>query len=202
MRVSICPACEHGNLDEVQYDSKVKFGRKLLGVYGLRKSVCNHCGDESVTEEQFSSNNHLVELAASNVPHAISAGLLQSLRQQYQLTQKDASTLFAAGANSFAKWESSQVAPSGPAALLLQCAFHVPGVMNYLASLHKVKLSPAPASPQRSANEPLSLLNFVESDFHTFSGATHVAASKRAQGRMMPQVRMASRDELHWQKQA
>jgi hypothetical protein len=55
------------------------------------------------------------------------------------LTQRNASKLFGAGDSAFGKWESGQL-PSGPAALLLQSAMHVPGVIQFLASLAQVEV--------------------------------------------------------------
>jgi DNA-binding transcriptional regulator YiaG len=103
---------------------------------------CSSCGHEYVEQDQLSYNQSLIE-ATSVTPGQVGIGLLRNLRDRWALTQRAASNLFGAGQNSFAKWESGQL-PSGPTALLLQCAANVPGVVEYLARLNKATLPSCP----------------------------------------------------------
>lgn len=131
----ICPYCEVGELSTVPYTETVKAGRRTVEVAGLLKLVCAHCGEESVPVEMYDRNTKVVEGALAATPAAVSRGLLRRLRETWGVSQRDASRLFGAGASAFAKWESGQARMSEPAALLVQCALNVPGVMTYLATL-------------------------------------------------------------------
>lgn len=102
--------------------------------------VCGHCHEETIPLEMYGHNAKLVEAALAATPAAVSRALLKTLREKFGISQRDASKMFGAGEASFAKWESGQTEMSGPAALLAQCALHVPGVMEYLANLSDVKM--------------------------------------------------------------
>jgi putative zinc finger/helix-turn-helix YgiT family protein len=136
----VCSFCEVGELSPVVYTHTVKAGRRTVEVPGLSKMVCGHCDEESVPLEMYARNAKLVEAALATTPAAVSRALLKTLRETFELSQRDASKLFGAGEAAFAKWESGQSDMSDPAALLVQCALHVPGVMEYLARLWKVEL--------------------------------------------------------------
>ena len=138
----MCPFCEVGEMSTVVYTRSVKAGRRTVRVPGLSKMVCGHCEEESIPLEMYGRNAKLVEQALESTSMALSKASLTTLRENFELSQRDASRLFGAGPTSFAKWESSQSGMSKPAALLLQCALHVPGVMEYLARLAEVELQP------------------------------------------------------------
>lgn len=137
-----CVFCDSEAVAEVVYEDKVAIGRRKISVHGLRRMECANCDHEYVDAEQLSLNQARIE-AASTVPGQVHVGLLRDLRDRWVLTQRAASNLFGAGQSSFAKWESGQL-PSGPTALLLQCAAHVPGVVEYLARLNKATLPSCP----------------------------------------------------------
>ncbi|WP_372828562.1 type II TA system antitoxin MqsA family protein [Polaromonas sp.] len=137
-----CVFCDSPEVAEVVYDEKVTAGRRKVSVVGLKKMECPSCGHEYVEPEQLALNQAIIE-SATTEPGQVVVGLLRNLRDRWELTQRTASNLFGAGQNSFAKWESGQL-PSGPTALLLQCAMSVPGVMEYLARLNKATLPSCP----------------------------------------------------------
>jgi len=134
----VCPFCEEGNAVEVEYSSKVKLGRKMVLVEGLKKTVCEYCESESVPEAFHDSNLALINHAGNVCRGAVSAGMLRALREDWNLTQVEASKLFGAGKSSFAKWESGHAKLSTPSALLIQVAMNVPSVMPYLGELAKM----------------------------------------------------------------
>lgn len=139
----LCPFCEEGSAVEFEYSAKVKFGRRMVLVEGLKKTVCDFCGSESVPDAFHDVNLSLIRNAGDVCRGAVSAGMLRSLREDWELTQVEASKLFGAGKSSFAKWESGQAKMSTPAALLIQVAMNVPGVMSYLGGLAKMKVEQA-----------------------------------------------------------
>ena len=136
-----CPFCETGTTEVVSYTSTEKFGRKTVEVEGLLKLVCNHCHSETVSGDLHDHNLALFIAAEEGTQGGVSPGLLRTLRENWDLTQSEASKLFGAGPSSFAKWESSQTKLSTPAALLIQVASRFPEVVPYLAQLAKVQLN-------------------------------------------------------------
>lgn len=136
----VCPFCEEGTARESVYSSHVKLGRRSVLVEGLKKTVCELCGSESVPEEFHDANLALIQQAGESCRGAVTEGMLRNLRETWKLTQKDASLLFGAGKSSFAKWEAKQSKLSTPSALLIQTALHVPGVIPYLAKLANLEL--------------------------------------------------------------
>ena len=136
----ICSYCEVGETSQVVYNQTVKVGRRSVDVQGLSKVVCGHCGEESVPLEMYDRNAELVERALARTPAELAQALLPRLREKWAVSQRDASLLMGAGVSAFGKWESGQTRMSDPAALLVHCALHVPGVMEHLATLVGVEL--------------------------------------------------------------
>ncbi len=136
-----CPFCQTGNTEVVTYSSDIKFGRRTINVTGLKKYVCTHCASESVPAQMHDENLDLILKAEEATQGAVSTGLLRLLREQWSLTQVEASKLFGAGKSSFAKWESAQTKMSTPTALLIQVASHIPEVVPYLAKLANVEIA-------------------------------------------------------------
>lgn len=136
-----CVFCDSDNVREVIYQNKISVGRKRVLVDGFRKSACENCGEEFYTLGQIDANKELIETTSRDQAGVVFPGLIRSLREDWDLTQREAAKLFGAGAASVGKWESGQT-PSGPTALLIQCALHVPGVMQYLAKLAEVEVKP------------------------------------------------------------
>jgi len=146
-----CDFCDSSAVAEILFSDRVAAGRRRVALSGLRKMVCHDCGEEYMTEAQVEHNHALFDAAVAVTPEAVYAGLMRSLRERWQLTQKAASALFGAGESAFAKWESGQP-PSGPAALLIQCAVYVPGVMEYLARVQSASLPGCPELSDWSAD--------------------------------------------------
>lgn len=136
--LNICPFCETNGLKEVSYSERVKAGRKTLEVAGLSKMTCIECGSESIPLDMYERNAVVVQNALSQSRGAVTRGVLRHLREIWGVSQKEASAIFGAGPNSFAKWESGAGQLSTPAALLVQCALKFPPVMKYLADLANV----------------------------------------------------------------
>jgi HTH-type transcriptional regulator/antitoxin MqsA len=134
-----CDFCDADAVQEVSYEEAVPMGRKRPVINGLLKDVCGSCGTESISPTQAGHNHAIFQSALRSTPEALIPGLLRALRERWSLTQRQASELFGAGAGSFGKWEAGQL-PSAPTARLVQCAAHVPGVMEYLADISKVQL--------------------------------------------------------------
>jgi len=149
-----CPYCDVGDLCEVEYTGDIKSGRVVVSVPGLLKLVCQECGEESIPLELYDRNFALIKEATENLQGAVSRGLLRRLREIWGVSQRDASRLFGAGLSSFGKWESGQAKMSTPAALLVQCALNVPGVVPYLARLAGVETAPVKCVGEKLGGDP------------------------------------------------
>ena len=136
-----CPLCQ-SVCQQVVHGHTMRFGRRTIGLDGLRKWVCGECGFEFNDETQSAHNLQIIEEATRSHQGATTPGMLRKLRRHWGLTQATASRIFGAGPSSFAKWESGQSRMSQPSALLIQAATHVPGVMTYLAALARLPLRP------------------------------------------------------------
>ncbi len=148
-----CPFCEADALTTVTYTHALKAGRRTIHVPDCQQMTCGNCGESVVPLPMYDQNHQRIEAALAQTPAAVSRGLLKRLRETYDLSQRDASRLFGAGDGAFAKWESGQSDMSDPAALLVQCALHVPGVMEHLAKLAGIPLTPPGsqgAAPRRA----------------------------------------------------
>lgn len=154
-----CPMCDADALTTVTYTHALKAGRRTIQVAGCLQMVCERCGEVVVPLSLYDHNHKRIEAALAQTPAAVSRGLLKRLRETYDLSQREASRLFGAGEAAFAKWESGQSDMSDPAALLVQCALEVPGVVEHLAKLAGVPLRPqgAQRAPQRRAGVQASL---------------------------------------------
>lgn len=140
-----CPLC--GSASGLHFhELPLRIGRRTIRVQGLKRWVCGSCAFEFVDEAQSAHNLGLIESATRSQQGAVTPGLMRRLRKTWGLTQAMASKLFGAGDSSFAKWESGQSNISRPAALLLQTASHVPGVMTFLADLAQMELHPEDAT--------------------------------------------------------
>lgn len=150
-KVHICPFCEVGETEEVEFSKEIKAGRKSVTVAGLKKKVCTQCQSESIPGWLHDQNMDLIEAAQERVKTLVLPAGLRALRERWDLSQKTASKIFGAGPSSFGKWESGQSSMSTPAALLVKVAVRFPNVMPYLArlagvSLGDVAVNPMPAS--------------------------------------------------------
>jgi len=136
-----CSHCGDAELKEVSYLEKVSFGRRKKAIDGFLKTQCGHCGFEFITMAQLDANHDLLHSSSQSIQALSFPGLIRSLRETWGLTQRQLSKILGAGDSAVGKWETGQV-PSGPTALLIQCATHVPGAMGFLSSLADVDLMP------------------------------------------------------------
>jgi HTH-type transcriptional regulator / antitoxin MqsA len=140
-----CPLC-HSDCSQHAYELHLRSGRRSISVQGLKHWFCGACSFDFTDEAQSAHNLDLIESATRQQQGVVTPGLMRQLRKTWGLTQAMASKLFGAGDSSFAKWESGQSNISRPAALLIQAASHVPGVMAFLAQLAKIELHPIQAA--------------------------------------------------------
>jgi YgiT-type zinc finger domain-containing protein len=54
-------------MDEWSREKTVKYGEEVVHVHGYLSWVCNSCGGEIITQQQFRSNRNLL-IEASGIP--------------------------------------------------------------------------------------------------------------------------------------
>lgn len=156
-----CPVCGAEALHDVIYSERRKVGRRTIEVFGLKKTECGACGADFVAAADHDSNAALVANYVARTQTGVTRGLLRQLRETWGLTQREASRIFGAGEAAFAKWESGKEL-STPAALLVQVALNVRGVLPYLAKLAKVEIDAAGPARAKYVLEEIAEWESVE----------------------------------------
>lgn len=138
--VTFCPFCASDEVHATTFERTVPVGRTKKTVTDLQQTECVSCGEVFVSGAQHDFNVALFDAAGKEKQAFVTQGLIRKFRERFGLTQRTASKLFGAGSAAVGKWEAGQL-PSGPAALLIQTAIHVPGAAQFLASLANVSIT-------------------------------------------------------------
>lgn len=119
---NICPACEEGHLTESHYEGDFKHNGVVIHVADLECYICDTCGADPVFEDQI-RRNHLKIADTKRRSEGLLIGKeIKAIRNQLQLTQREASALFGGGANAFSKYERGDVLQSKPMDSLVRLA--------------------------------------------------------------------------------
>jgi putative zinc finger/helix-turn-helix YgiT family protein len=154
--VGACPFCASNEVIPTLFECPIPVGRSKKTVSGLQQSECQACGEVFVSGSQHDYNAGLFEAAGREKQAFVTQGLIRKFRERFGLSQRTASKLFGAGAAAVGKWEAGQL-PSGPAALLIQTAIHVPGAAQFLAGLANVTVTESIDGLQwRSSKAPIT----------------------------------------------
>ena len=108
-------------------------------MFGLRSTLCNHCGHQSTANEQHDHNIDLLA-AATKALTTITPKEIRLIRAKLGLTQAEAQKMFGGGPNAFSKYERGEVMPSAASAELMQLVAAVPEAFRWLARRHNVKV--------------------------------------------------------------
>jgi putative zinc finger/helix-turn-helix YgiT family protein len=127
-----CRYCGEGKMVEQTFSRKIKSGRAMLSVEGLLKWQCSTCASEMTDARQFECNADSIELAEKRSSGYVTVGMLREFREQYSLSQRDASKLIGAGDGAFGKYEAG-ARLSAPTAKLIRAALAIPDVVKMLA---------------------------------------------------------------------
>lgn len=115
----VCPQCEAENVDILNYADDVEHKGFILSVEGLQEHICNSCGHDWKTQEDYAHNFEILKAAYAVVrdKKRVEQGLLtakeiENIRRRFGFSQREASTLFGGGYNAFNKYESGEVLQS------------------------------------------------------------------------------------------
>jgi HTH-type transcriptional regulator/antitoxin MqsA len=157
MNQHICPVCEVGSLNEIEYSTQIKHRGKAAEVHGLLAWQCSDCGERSMDPRQIRLNQTMTSAARKDLTDwersqcdRLGSRDIVRLRESLHLTQVQACKVFGGGANAFSKYERGDVLQSDAMDLLMRCAFEVPGVAAFLLS----RAMDAKTIPSRVVEQP------------------------------------------------
>ena len=114
-----CPKCQSATADEITYGDTVDFRGMEFDVENLHESKCQNCGYTWSTSAQGIHNGSAIRQAYGVIRDELRAknGLLAGheiaqMRELFELSQREAATLFGGGYNAFNKYESGEVLQS------------------------------------------------------------------------------------------
>ena len=152
MKNLICPVCAEGSLANKVSTENVEYRDTLLVVSGLSSSVCDACGAEVTGLEDSRANKRLIIEARKEADELLPGVAVKAQRNRYGITQREAAEIFGGGSVAFSKYESGDLAQSGPMDRLLRVAIAVPEAMEWLAGYANVNLSRKLSKPRRQSN--------------------------------------------------
>lgn len=117
---------------------RFRHGKKTYVVPSQEYAVCTECGTRGYIPGQRARNSLSVAEFQSALIDYISPSEVLSVRERYNLTQKQASQLFKGGVNGFSKWERGTTFPSASTVMLLKLALSSNEVMQKLVEIAKV----------------------------------------------------------------
>jgi HTH-type transcriptional regulator/antitoxin MqsA len=134
-----CPICDSGEF-RPHSDGVFNFrhGRKTYSVENQKYAVCTECGTSGYLPGQRRENTNSIKKFQASLTDYISPSDVLSVREKYNLTQKQASQLFKGGVNGFSKWERGIAFPSAGTAMLLKVALESSDAIRTLAKVANV----------------------------------------------------------------
>lgn len=137
--VETCPICDCGEF-RPHGDGVFNFrhGRKTYTVENQQYALCTECGTSGYLPGQRRTNANSIKKFQAALTDYISPSDVLSVREKYNLTQKQASQLFKGGVNGFSRWERGIAFPSAGTAMLLKVALASTDAMKTLARVANV----------------------------------------------------------------
>jgi HTH-type transcriptional regulator/antitoxin MqsA len=142
----ICPLCGEGSLNEILYADTLEIRKVDTLVEGLHASVCDACGETSMSISQVRENNKLVAsvrcAAVENERERLQrleGPKVKEIREFLGLTQQEASSVFGGGPKAFSKYECDQVIQSEAMDILMRVALEVPEAANWLLERAQIR---------------------------------------------------------------
>lgn len=118
----ICPLCDEGELEVVEYTDSFKHGTKQIEVSGLLGCECDLCGGEPILPEQITYNQIKISDAKRVEAGLLSSAEIKAIRARLHISQREASLIFGGGQKAFSKYERGDVIQSEAMDKLLRLA--------------------------------------------------------------------------------
>jgi len=112
--------------DDFQHEGQV------VRVDGLECYVCELCGADPVFPDQIRRNERRIADAKRRSDGRMTGDEVRAVREQFGLSQQEASELFGGGVNAFSKYERGAVLQSVAMDRLLKVAAFYPFVLDFL----------------------------------------------------------------------
>jgi len=137
-----CRACKAANMEEVAYSEHLTVKGVDLHVEGLLHWECPNCNAAIETATQMDLNGELVQQAYQQHKKAfkkanrlLTGEKIRLLRTNiWDITQKQAATIFGGGPTAFSKYEAEDVAQSTAMDRLLRVSAEFPAVFDWLVN--------------------------------------------------------------------
>jgi len=135
----ICPICDYGEF-RPHNDGVFNFrhGRKTYSVQNQQYALCTECETSGYLPGQRRENSNSIKKFQASLVDYISPSDVLSVREKYNLTQKQASQLLKGGVNGFSKWERGVSFPNAGIVMLLKVALESSDAMQTLARVANV----------------------------------------------------------------
>lgn len=128
----ICPICGEGNLHPSVGKNSVEYKGEKTEL-DMHYSECGICGSEQASAIQLRDNKRAMIAFRKQVDGLLTGKEVRALREYFNITQPEASTIFGGGPVAFSKYESDDVAQAESMDKFLRTALAVPAAFEYAA---------------------------------------------------------------------
>lgn len=127
-----CLECENGHLTASLFADDFQHEGQPVHVDGLECYVCGQCGADPVFPDQIRRNERRIADAKRRSDGRMTGDEIRAVREQFGLSQQEASELFGGGVNAFSKYERGAVLQSVAMDRLLKATAYYPFLLDFL----------------------------------------------------------------------
>lgn len=127
-----CPECDRQTLEPSVWAHDFKHEDRVVHVDGLECYLCSNCGADPVFPEQIRRNERRIADAKRRSDGRMTGDEIRAVREQFDLSQQEASELFGGGVNAFSKYERGAVLQSVAMDRLLKATAFYPILIDFL----------------------------------------------------------------------
>ncbi|WP_186810983.1 type II TA system antitoxin MqsA family protein [Xanthomonas arboricola] len=113
-------------------DRTIEYGECTLVVRGLHYGLCDYCAEEVVLPKHRKLNAIIYSDAKKESEGLLSCDAVKRMRENWGLSQHDASAVFGGGLNAFSKYERGEIVHSKSMDLLMRVFDEVSSARSFL----------------------------------------------------------------------
>ena len=130
----LCPVCGAGHLTRRSTTESITY-KGFTKSYAHIFSVCDLCLVEQVDSEEMRANKRSVIRLKKTIDGLLTGDEMRSIRNNWGISQDEASRIFGGGPQAFSKYETDDVAQSESMDKLIRTAVKFPQVFSELCSV-------------------------------------------------------------------